>query len=432
MIVELAFILFFSIFCLASKPKNILIFMFLLLPLHGFIKFMFFSSGGEVFSTWKEIGIVFLWLKSIKIKNYFIKYISFSYIILIGYFSLFFIIGYKQGYSILSDVRQYIFPTLLLIGVAKTKFLKKDLDAIFISIAIGSILINITGIIDFISPTLRLGMRTIMGAEFQIDSSGNIYYDNSSFSIMGIERVAGLMGGGPNMMGVFNSSILICLLIANRLKCFIGKKKFIFLLSISLCVFCLLFSFSRAGWAIVLITIFIILLNDRRYRKVAIQYAFLFLILSVIIYFTVDTFREVIDGTLSGNEASSASRASMTQSSLSQLLSEPFGHGMGAANHDGKIYYAFAESSLINLGFCAGIFGIVLYLIHVLTVYRANKRNRKYNFIAIYSSAFIVAYSITACVSVNVFQNPFIYYAWFLMGLGLTRPFVKPFNSKVK
>lgn len=422
MAIEIIFILAFIIFCLNSKPKNILIFMFLLLPLHGFIKFAFFHASGEIFSTWKEIGILAVFLKTINNKNDRLRYIVFSYLVLVIYYGLFFYIGYTSGYSVLSDVRQFIFPTLLLLSVARMNPSSKDVENILFAIAIGSMLINITGVIDFFSPYLRLAMRTLMGTEFQIDSSGNVYYNVNSFKIMGLDRVAGLMGGGPNMMGVFNAAIIICMLMGLRLKIRYGKiRKVLVLISTGLSAFCLIFSFSRAGWALVALTIFVILLNEKKYRKAAIQYVFLIVMLSVIVYFISDTFRTVIDGTLSGNEASSASRSSMVRNSLTLLLDDPLGQGMGAANHDVKNYYAFAESTLVNLGFCAGIIGIIIYLLHLLTVYQADVRNKRNNVVAIYSSAFVVAYTIAACVSVNVVQNPFVYYAWFIMGLGISK-----------
>ena len=416
---EIIIVAAISLFALTAKTKNTLVLMFLLLPLHGFIKSFIFGDGGNIFAAWKEICILILFAKTYNNKVLSLQYINSSYLLFLFYILIFFFIGYEKGYSVVSDIRQFVFPSILMITIAKMSFSNSDIKQIFNAILLGTIIVNISGVIDFLSPELRLIMRTMMHADFTIGDDGTVYYENSSMKIMGIDRVAGLSSGGPNMMGVFNSIILIFAAIAKKMNIYMSKvEKFMFCSICLLSIFCLLLSFSRAGWAILFITFVLFGYRDKYNRKYIIGIILSSFMLVVISYCFIDQVKLVIDGTFSGNEASSAARASMTQDSFSLLLENPFGQGMGATSLTSKIHWNFAESSLINLGFCCGLIGILLYLSHIYKIFKAN--HLQYNIISYYASSFIIAYVITTVVSVNVVQNPFVYYAWFLMGLGLS------------
>lgn len=421
---EILFVAVIFLFALAAKNKHTLALMFLLLPLHGFIKAFVFADSGNIFALWKELCILVIFIKTLNSKerneNVNINRIKSSFIIFLCYILFFFYIGYVNGFSVAVDVRQFIFPSLLLISISRMQFSNADLKMILSSIFIGTIIVNISGILDFVSPVLRILMRTMMGAGFTVGDDGNIYYENSSMRIMGLDRVAGISSGGPNMMGVFNAIILIFAAIAYQLRFYYKKSEKIFLITIcTMCAFCTLMSFSRAGWAIIVITFSILGYRDKKYRNTIIRLAFICSLLFVAAFYFIEQVHLIVSATFTGQEASSAARASMTQDSYSLLLQNPFGQGMGAANHDVEYYWSFAESTLINLGFCCGFLGILLYLIHILRIYKANIVRDI--LVCRYAAAFIIAYIIASAVSVNVVANPFVYYAWFMMGLGLAR-----------
>ena len=421
MVTEIIIILLYIFFCLKVSPKTIICSIFLLLPLHGFIKTVIFYDSGAIFTIWKEIGILIALFKIRKLQNY--KYsslnkITFIYLLII---ILFLVIGIYNHYSYAGDIRKFIFPIPLLYLVSRINYNVHDVKKLIYVVLLGSALINITGIIDFISPSLRLIMRTIMNVEYEIASDGTIYYNITSFKIMGMDRVCGFMGGGPNMMGVFNASVFLIAILAYTKRMFVSKReKIFFFLTFALCTSNLILSFSRAGWALVGITFCYMSITNKKYRKLAFNSLLIFFVIGAIAYFSLDLVQKVVEGTLSGNEASSAERGNMTRSSLNYLFDNPFGYGLGATTRDTDHYVYFAESSLINLGITTGIFGIIIYSTLIYTILRLIKLNKKNPFMFI-APGFVIAYYITAWVSVNVVENPFLYYAWLIMGLGINR-----------
>ena len=118
---------------------------------------------------------------------------------------------------------------------------------------------------------------------------------------------------------------------------------------------------------------------------------------------------------------------------LGYLFENPQGKGLGATDfahtHFNTGLY-FAESSLINLGIELGVFGMLLLLIFKFRMGLLIKKNIKNNGFASVGFGFMLGYIITSAVSVNTYENPFVYYAWMIFGLALnTSVFIKR-NSK--
>ena len=425
MIVELLIVLVALIFACKASPKSILCVLFLLLPLHGTVKNIVFTNGGTIFAMWKELVMIVLLYRNRSETNYIVsKFVS--YFIFYGIFLfLFLLIGFIEGHQLASPFKRMFFPPLFFLCMLKIKLTDLELVSIFKCILIGSVLINITGVVDFFSPTFSMLFKDIMHVGYKI-SGDKIIYDTSSYSIMGLNRVCGLMEGGPNQLGVFNSSIIIISSISFLYyKRMLSKNvKIIVLSSTVLCVFCLITSFSRAGWAIVVITLFLLALTNKQYKGKAIGAITIVVILFIFTYLLVPQVHEVVSATLSGKEASSASRYSMTLESLDFLLSNPWGNGIGSSGHNG---IHFAESSLINIGIDIGILGLLLLLRFQYLIYKQSKGSK--SLLAPITSSFILAYVCCSFVSVNPYENPFVYYAWFIMGLPFIKKCVKPRNK---
>lgn len=417
--VEIAILFLFILFCCKHSSKQILCFIFLFLPIHGTIKSIVFHTGGELFSMWKELGLLIILLK--ERRSIFRGYNSIwrTYFFLCLCTLVYFFIGNISGYNGLSTLKKLLFPCLLTLCVAKINFNGNDIKKLFCYILVGSFIINITGLIDFLSPSIRSVFRHLMNIEFYISENGTVLYDINSFTIMGYERVCGLMSGGPNQFGIFNAGILlICVIAILYCNTIFNIKRYKIFIVISLCMssLCLLLSFSRAGMAIVFIFLVIMSLTDSKLRSKTI---FLMLILTsalIIGMIYSSQVEEIILGTLTGKEASSAARYSMTNNALDFLLNHPFGFGLGATSGDKSVY--FAESSLINFGIEVGVIGLFLLLLLILNIYRLI-RNNKSNKTQSACGAFLIAYVATSFVSVNTYENPFIYYAWLFFGFGL-------------
>ncbi|MGM8362810.1 O-antigen ligase family protein [Flavobacterium sp. ARAG 55.4] len=438
MILEFFLIAVFLIYCNQASEKRILFLIFFLLPIHGTIKYVVFPTGGEIFAIWKELGILVLFLRTLRLKHFaynkiFSLFLLFS-IFIFGYT----LIGFYNDYPISTSFKKLFFPVFLTLSVSKIQFTRSDARNFFLIILLGSLLINITGIIDFISPTMRVTFRSVLGASFQEGSDGTLYYDNSSLQIMGFDRVCGLMTGGPNQMGIFNSAILILGIFA-----WVGRLSFKFshfqFIGLKICIgasaFCLLTSFSRAGWAILLITLFYTLIVDKGFRKFGLKYVFITLFFIISVVFSVPKFYFIIESTLSGKEASSAARGDMTIDALNYFLNNTLGKGIGSTDfahtHLNTDLY-FAESALINFGIELGLLGLLLLIGLQIKIGSLISNNISRNGFSNLGIGFLIAYLITSAVSVNTYENPFIYYAWMIFGLALnTKIFIKR-NPRVR
>lgn len=432
---QLLFLLFCIAFALKAKPCNVLCLLFIILPYHGAIKEIIFHGGGNLFSFWKEIVIAILFVRSFSTKNKQVNGIMKLYGVFGLLCAVFLLIGYSNGFPLATRAKQLFLPLLIVTSSALVKMRQVDLRKVLMVVVFASVIVNLTIVLDFLSPELRLIMRTIMGVDFTVASDGTLLYEVTSYKIMGHDRACGLMGGGPNQTGVFESGVLMAgiYLVMFHFKQMKSKFLKISLLSaLVLACFCWIVCFSRAGWAIIGITFFIVCLFTPKMRGLAIKLAVLGLLFGVVCFYTIDIFQDVIVGTLSGDEASSAERGNMTKSSWDFLISNPMGYGIGASDHSVDNYVAFAESSMINFGIDVGIFGVALlsyiYFTIALCIYR-NMRRSRYAMIGL---GFCIAHYIASWVSVNPFENPFMMYAFFYIGLSMNKYLFIPSIRKRK
>ena len=89
---EIIIVAAISLFALTAKAKNTLVLMFLLLPLHGFIKSFIFGDGGNIFAAWKEICILMLFAKTYNNKVLSLQFINQAYLLFLFYILIFFFI----------------------------------------------------------------------------------------------------------------------------------------------------------------------------------------------------------------------------------------------------------------------------------------------------------------------------------------------------
>lgn len=425
---EILFVFAFIVFCIHSSSTKILCLMFLLLPIHGAIKFIAFNDGGNIFAIWKEIGIMAILIKTWTMRSILSNKIKPLLVLFYLCCLIFAIVGFTNGFSMSGSVKRLIFPPLFAIAISQVSFTQTSFKRLLLSIFIGSIIINITGVIDFLSPSIRMLFRNMMHVGYEISTDGTIYYDVSSFSIMGFDRASGLMAGGPNQLGVFNCGILLFCVIAILFfkKMFISRKqKFILYLATAMSAFLLLVSFSRAGWAMVAITFFILMIKDKRMSRYAVRTAIIGIFCFILAIVFIPQVSTVVEGTLSGKEASSAARADMTQTSFDKMLENSLGYGLGASDRMNKNYKGFAESSIINIGFETGVVGILILSLIILYIARLCYKNRNLYLFAPFGYSFCCAYYITSWVSVNPFENPFVYYAWGFIGMSLNYSFMR-------
>lgn len=420
---EITVLSILTLLCLSLRPLHILYLMLLLLPIHGTIKEILWGDSGMIFSLWKEIALIIMLAKQWKSKSS-LSFSFFHWLTLYVLFLLFYTaLGISYNLPVLATLKQLIFPFLIVWCISKMSLSCDNLVTILLWGGIGCILINIIGIIDFLSPSLRMLFRQIMHVGFVLDDQGNVYYDTSSFKIMGIDRACGLMAGGPNQFGVYNAIILFsCMLYWLVLyKVYTYKYKLFFIFITFLSFICLLISFSRAGCAIVVMTLFLYLYRtNSNFTWICIKLVFLGSIIAVLVYLILPIVAGVFIDTFTGKEASSAARADMTKDSLFFVLQNPLGYGIGAVayTHAGHDFASFAESSILNFGIDLGIGGMLLFVMFVLKIYKMIVVRKSK--LALFCACGVMANLITSFVSVNTYENPYIYISWLIFSLPFT------------
>ena len=107
MAVEIFIVSIYALFCITNNPKRIILSIFLLLPIHGFVKFALFPDSGSIFSIWKEIGILIALfkLRSVKAVPTQLHRAVFGFVALVLFFAIIGIVGHL---SFMGDVRKYI------------------------------------------------------------------------------------------------------------------------------------------------------------------------------------------------------------------------------------------------------------------------------------------------------------------------------------
>lgn len=417
--IEFLVVILFVFYSIRVKSIDIICLIFLLLPIHGTIKNILFWDNGSIFAIWKELCILILLFKNRRYLTIVSYRLLSWYIPLIIIVLFYFIIGYSEGFSVVSNTKKLLFPCLLTISIASVQFNISDIKKLVYCICLSTIIIDIPGILEFFLQPLRILFRGIMHTNFVIADDGNVYYDISSYTIMGIERACGLMEGGPNQFGVFNSVIFCIIFAIFHYFCRNDVRINIYIyITLFVSAFSLLLSFSRAGWAMLIIA-FVLYSVIYSSNKGSI-FRFLLALSLIVAFFclAIPELQTVLLGTFNGTETSSASRKSMTEDSFDFLLANPTGFGIGASDQSSNKMINFAESSFLNFGFDIGVFGVVYLSLLIFIIVRIAYKKSS-SIICNYGVCYYIAFFITGWVSVNVFETPFIYYPWMFIGLAL-------------
>jgi O-Antigen ligase len=426
--VEIITLLLIVVVCLIAGVNRILYLLLLLLPFHSFIKNLFekYSGGGFLFASWKEIAVLILLYKVfMEYPIRFNRYLWGWLFLFAGIVGIYFLKAPFKS-DALATLRDHIFPVLLFIALANFPVTKSVARNIIIIFCVSASFVVIGGLLQNFFFKIPVGF--LMHRIDFIDAAGYIKYNSTSARIMGFERMAGIIGG-PNDFGL-TVAFFVCVLggiVLTNLRNRVGANFVRLAYALLVAAFiCLLFSFSRAGWAITLVAFIIIY----RINKIRLPVKFLVIallaaiVLVGILSLAFPYVGDILSNTFTGKEASAADRGHNFAHGLQKNLSEPFGHGLGSADQarTGRAQF-YAESAFLNINYEAGIFGLIcligLHLKIILEVIKVRKIfGNPFSSIAV---AISIATLITCFVSVNPYGMPFIFYWWLILGLGLNR-----------
>lgn len=377
MLITIILAIFYLIVCLLMifKPQSLLYLLLALVPFHPFIKTVLLKTEGlssiEIFliSSWKEIIILLIILSAVA--TYFknrdrIKLIWTDYLIIGLIFwavvSLFF--NDLRLTNLLFGIK-YSFGFLLLYLSVKILKLKKNqlTIAVKIFIAAGLVVALLTLIQYFFisdQTLINLGYHNI--GSWQPEKGLDVFQ-----SVSGQKRAFGPMSG-PNQLGTYLSLtaiIALGLLVFNGIK----KNRPGLLLTLSLSLPALYFSFSRSAWlifALAAISLVIIKAKKRWSFGRAISIAALAAVLVVLTI--IPNWQTLIRHT-------DQDRLQRLSQSFQIFLDNPLGVGIGQTgpaaqwlNSAGRA--VISENYYLQIGLELGLIGLIAFLIIIANIIR--------------------------------------------------------------
>lgn len=418
-IFEVVFVLAVILYVLAGSKDRYLYVLVFFLPFNAFIKSYldFVGMDSRLFGFWKEILIAMFFVGSFNqiLKHGKLKPIS---IFLSAYILLFFVLGCTLDVSsAFVKLRDYLFPIILLVTVSSRNYTSKTISNLLIVFSVSILITCFAGFLETFGG-LRPQIAIIKNALIGIDpSTGTIYYP-AAWMIMGRNRMVGLMDS-PNQLGVLLAAYLIVSYFFRSFLYSNKRKKFVVIVGIIASI-CLILTFSRTAFGLLVITYFFYMflnINNKRNFKRSI-----YIILGVIVIFAVifalsESLQEVVMGTATGQEASSADRSNNVMSGLQYIMSHPLGLGLGATKSvNGEATVVFFESGMINLTIEQGIGGFILLIIYFEKIYNYIKKISRNTNLNNFRFIFIATF-ICSCVSINPLEFIYTYYLMIFTGL---------------
>jgi hypothetical protein len=130
--------------------------------------------------------------------------------------------------------------------------------------------------------------------------------------------------------------------------------------------------------------------------------------------------QDVVLGTATGQEASSADRQNNIMTGLEFAIKQPWGYGLGttrSVNGVAKVF--FVESGMVDLMIEQGVIGVILQTIYLYLIFKAIKKSRTDIKLKNFRSVLISTY-ICAWVSINPMEFIYSYYLMIFVGIVLS------------
>ncbi|MGE5682211.1 MAG: O-antigen ligase family protein [Bacillota bacterium] len=422
------FLLSVLLYALLAKKENVLLFVLFFLPFQVLLKafFNYLGEDSSAIAIWKELSMVILLFRVLLDKGSQAngnqinpsKVVMFFPVVIV----MFCFLIANDKVSALSSAKNIAFPILCFFVAYKADIrIMKDINMIrglmisaLISFAIGYI------------------QKFMMNREFAffrgiasgISGTGELMFNQSATTIMGVERMYGAFTG-PNELGLYTAVILILILyvILFRFKEINKPTKILTIVTLVSGVFVLLATFSRVAWVFTAVSSFLLLRkhNKKRMFRLAV---FILAIGTVIVYFAVEFLPDLSKVAVESanlNEASASGRPLEFITGLNKILENPLGLGLGSVNYafsnrlfSTEIYWwlIFLETGLIG-----GFSLIVLYL-HIISKIKIFSKDRGNGFTSI--AVILSVVTIFAGLgSVVIFEPIFMVYIWTINGLGI-------------
>lgn len=427
MMISVILIVLLILFCLKYNSKVVLCLLLFLMPLHELLKHsvVFFTGSSGILPLWREVIIFILFVKVFFVERHYKvdKILSFLSVFIIVLSFVFLLVGGCRSSGIVL-FRIYVSVFMLMISMSSISLSLMDMKRLLKCILLSVFVVCVLGVLQqfFFSMPFGLFLGTI-----EFSSNGGLQYVSSSYTVLGvtdgaIPRMYGVVGG-PNAFGVYLSVCLSYLFFVISEKRFLVQSLLV-KIAFAFSLFCILMSISRAGW-IVFSFVFLFYQYRKGNLSICIKYM-VTVVLSLcvlvgVIYFVSPDSVSVYIATFTGEESSVASRSSMIEDSFSIFFENMLGEGLGFSH--GHLM-TMAESSLLLFAMDTGVIGFfsisVLFLYVLKSIYFRSRNNMIYSF---FFAHVLISY-VVAFVSVNMFEWPYVYYLFIIMGFGFNPSFI--------
>jgi|GEM_PF-4172666 len=409
-----------------EEEKAILL-VLMLLPFNFFLKSALapIIGTGNIFGLWKEgmLGIVFLkivyklFTKKITLNKYFPKW-SIS-VFFLGLVFLFVRAPIKPDALISLKSLGYSLVVFFIFAHTPIRFLTNR------KISAG---IGISALLVFVMAHIEQFFLTRQFAEmyhvFQEQlPNGRLLYTESAYTILARNRMFGPMVG-PNELGMYASLILVYFSYLFFTQNHDRRLRIFLLAVLILGISTLIQTYSRASWAIFLMSSFLVFVVGVRKWRPMLHFG-IYVVLSVATMVTVNKdLRFIFMGSVTGKEASASTRVATFGTSSSKIYEKPLGYGLGTIQYSTKNKRSFNTEIFWwlvagELGIVFGIVLILIYLISAFNIFHYWQRAMYTNSFTSVMPFYLFTIVCAGWASVIVFDPTFQEYLWSFCGLAI-------------
>lgn len=412
-------------FFLEEEKALLLVLMFL--PFNFLIKSAFYPliGTGQVFGFWKEamLSTVFLKIvykifkKKIALNKYFPVW-SIS-VFFLGLVFLFVRAPYKLDALISLKSLGYSLVVFFIFAHVQLRFLNNRKISIGIGISALAVFL-IAHIEQFFLTRQFAEMYHVFQAQLP---NGRLLYTQSAYTILARNRMFGPMVG-PNELGMYAALVLVYFsyLFFTQKQDKAGK---VFLLAILILgISTLIQTYSRASWAIFLMSsFFVFVIGVRKWKPIL--YFGIYILVSVATMVAINKdLRVIFMGSVTGQEASANARVETFGASGAKIYEKPLGYGLGTIEYSSQNPRSFETEIFwwLVAGELGIVFGILLILIYLITTFNAlhySQRAMYTNTFTAVMPSFLFTVVAAGWASVIVFDPTFQEYMWSFCGLAI-------------
>lgn len=428
MAVQILIVLLLAFFALQNRVENSILLVVFLLPLHYLLKCIsgLFLGSSNIFSLWKEVIFLILFLRVLT-ENFYIKkkvVHSLPIVLLVVFFileiTLFLLAPNKE--DALMSIKAYLFPFLVAFVCSNMSISNFFFKKLFKTTIISVLLVCIIGYLQ--RYLLSVPFAFLMNMADGFDENGDLSFINSASLILGLQRMYGSFSG-PNELGLFLALLTGFLTYFYvRIKGHRGLKLFIAFASVVAAI-TLIQTFSRVSWAFA--TLFFVIANFKRIaNKNTVIVAVVMLFVGTILFLTTD-FGNVLMESITFQESSAQGRPDEFFSGLKMISTNPLGLGLGTVQYASsnqkwgtEIFWwlVFVENGLLV--------GLLLFLFYL---YFGFKALSVHNLFSTFSASALLITVLLGFASVIIFEPIFLTFLWMFVGLGFNKSLIKEIYS---